>query len=388
MKRIALLLGTRPEAIKMAPVIAAIEAADDFQPVVISTGQHREMLAQVIDQFGIRIDAELAAMAPNQTLASLTARLVERIDGALAEWKPDMVVVQGDTTTVLCAALASFYRRVPIGHVEAGLRTGDVNAPFPEEANRRLTTPLVSLHFAPTETARQALLAEHVPDDRIVVSGNTVIDALSMELRRQETPTVRSQLHKEFDDLLGQDWRQRPLILVTGHRRENFGGGFDQICDALAELARRRPEVLIVYPVHLNPRVKDVVYARLGSLSNIRLIPPQPYAQFVALAAACRFILTDSGGVQEEALTLGKPVLIMRESTERPEGVAVGASVLVGTSASQILESAERLLTDRAAYEQMIPATNPYGDGQAAPRIVARIRRYFDEMSRQPENRG
>jgi UDP-N-acetylglucosamine 2-epimerase (non-hydrolysing) len=387
MKRIALLLGTRPEAIKMAPVIAAIEAADDFQAVVISTGQHREMLAQVIDQFGIRIDAELAAMAPNQTLAGLTARLVERIDGALTEWTPDMVVVQGDTTTVLCAALASFYRRIPIGHVEAGLRTGDVNTPFPEEANRRLTTPLVSLHFAPTETARQALLAEHVSDDRIVVSGNTVIDALAMELRRQESPAVRSQLHEEFDELLGQGWRQRPLILVTGHRRENFGGGFDQICDALAELARRRPEVLIVYPVHLNPRVKDVVYARLGGLTNIRLIPPQPYAQFVALAAACRFILTDSGGVQEEALTLGKPVLIMRESTERPEGVAVGAAALVGTSASLIVETAERLLTDRDAYKQMISATNPYGDGQAAPRIVARIRQYFDEMSGRPDCR-
>jgi UDP-N-acetylglucosamine 2-epimerase (non-hydrolysing) len=381
MKRIALLIGTRPEAIKMAPVIAALEAADDFQPVVISTGQHREMLDQVIDQFGIRIDAELAAMAPSQTLAELTARLVERIDGSLAEWVPDMVVVQGDTTTVLCAALASFYRHIPIGHVEAGLRTGDVNAPFPEEANRRLTTPLVSLHFAPTETARRALLAENVPDNSILVCGNTVIDALAMELRRQESPAVHSPLHEKFDALLGQEWRQRPLILVTGHRRENFGGGFDQICDALAELARRRPELLIVYPVHLNPRVKDVVYARLGNLPNIRLIPPQPYAQFVALAAACRFILTDSGGVQEEALTLGKPVLIMRESTERPEGVEAGAAVLVGTSGSHILEASERLLTDRAVYERMVLMTNPYGDGEAAPRIVARIRRFFDDRS-------
>ena len=231
------------------------------------------MLAQVIDLFGIRVDAELAAMEPNQTLAGLTARLVERIDKSLAELTPDMVLVQGDTTTVLCAALASFYRRIPIGHVEAGLRTGDIHSPFPEEANRRLTSPLVSLHFAPTETARQALLAEQISDDRILVTGNTVIDALPWNCDGKRRRAYVQQLHDEFTELLGADWRSRPFILVTGHRRENFGDGFDQICGALDELARQRPDLLIIYPVHLNPRVKDVVHARLGARENIRLDP-------------------------------------------------------------------------------------------------------------------
>jgi UDP-N-acetylglucosamine 2-epimerase (non-hydrolysing) len=376
-KRIAVFIGTRPEAIKMAPVIAALRATDDLVPVVISTGQHREMLAQVIDLFGIRVDAELAAMEPNQTLAGLTARLVERIDKSLAELSPEMVLVQGDTTTVLCAALASFYRRIPIGHVEAGLRTGDISSPFPEEANRRLTSPLVSLHFAPTETARQALLAEHIPDDRILITGNTVIDALAMELKRQQSPEVRQPLHAEFAGMLGADWQSRPIVLVTGHRRENFGGGFDQICDALDELSRQRPELLIVYPVHLNPRVKDVVHARLGARENIRLIAPQPYAQFVALMAACRLILTDSGGVQEEAPTLGKPVLVMRDATERPEGVTAGAVRLVGPRADRIVAESLRLLSDAAAYASMAQAGNPYGDGRAALRIVQRVREEF-----------
>jgi UDP-N-acetylglucosamine 2-epimerase (non-hydrolysing) len=361
----------------MAPVIAALRATAGLDPVVISTGQHREMLRQVTELFGIEVDAELAAMEPNQSLAGLTARLVERIDKTLADLAPHMVLVQGDTTTVLCAALASFYRQLPIGHVEAGLRTGNIKSPFPEEANRRLTTPLVSLHFAPTETARQALLAEQVPADRILVSGNTVIDALLIELNRQEKPEVRSQLHGEFDALLGAGWQSSPVVLVTGHRRENFGGGFEQICNALDELARQRPDVLIVYPVHLNPRVKDVVHSRLGSRKTIRLIPPQPYAQFVALAAASRIILTDSGGVQEEAPTLGKPVLVMRDTTERPEGVAAGAVKLVGPRAERIVAEALRLLTDAAEYDRMAAATNPYGDGHAAVRIAERIAEEF-----------
>jgi UDP-N-acetylglucosamine 2-epimerase (non-hydrolysing) len=376
-KRIAVFMGTRPEAIKMAPVVAALRDAEGLEPIVISTGQHREMLQQVIDLFGIKVDAELAAMEPSQSLAGLTARLVERIDRALAELTPDMVLVQGDTTTVLCAALASFYRRIPIGHIEAGLRTGTIDSPFPEEANRRLTSPLVSLHFAPTETARQALLAEQISDGRILVTGNTVIDALVMELRRQEQPSVRGTLQDEFAALLGSDWRKQPVVLVTGHRRENFGEGFEQICTALDELSRERPELLIVYPVHLNPRVKEVVHARLGDRPNIRLVPPQPYAQFVALASACRLILTDSGGVQEEAPTLGKPVLVMRDTTERPEGVAAGAVKLVGPRADRIVAESLRLLTDEAAYARMSQASNPYGDGHAAERIVARIRQEF-----------
>jgi UDP-N-acetylglucosamine 2-epimerase (non-hydrolysing) len=376
-RKIAVFIGTRPEAIKMAPVIAALNAADALEPLVISTGQHREMIKQVIDLFGIRVDVDLEAMEPGQTLAGLTARLVQRIDAALEERAPDMVLVQGDTTTVLCAALASFYRRIPIGHVEAGLRTGDINSPFPEEANRRLTSPLVSLHFAPTETARQALLAEHIPDERILVTGNTVIDALLMELQRQEAPDVRDRLHKEFASLIGPDWSSRPMVLVTGHRRENFGEGFEQICAALDELARRRPDVLLVYPVHLNPRVKEVVHARLGATENIRLIAPQPYAQFVALAAACRIILTDSGGVQEEAPTLGKPVLVMRDTTERPEGVDAGAVKLVGPRADRIVEESLRLLAGGEAYDAMARVINRYGDGQAATRIVDRIRQEF-----------
>jgi UDP-N-acetylglucosamine 2-epimerase (non-hydrolysing) len=372
-KRIAVFIGTRPEAIKMAPVIAALREAPGLQPVVISTGQHREMIQQVIDLFGIEVDADLAAMEPNQTLAGLTARLVERIDRCLEELTPDMVLVQGDTTTVLCAGLASFYRRIPIGHVEAGLRTGNMHSPFPEEANRRLVSPLAALHFAPTETARQALLAEHIPDERIVVSGNTVIDALVMELRRQEAADVRAGIDRHLAAAIGGDWSERPMVLVTGHRRENFGEGFEQICRALAELAAARPEMLIVYPVHLNPRVKEVVHARLGARENIRLIAPQSYAEFVALAAACRLILTDSGGVQEEAPTLRKPVLVMRDTTERPEGVAVGAVKLVGPNADRIVEESLRLLTDEAAYRRMTSGINPYGDGQAAPRIVRRI---------------
>jgi UDP-N-acetylglucosamine 2-epimerase (non-hydrolysing) len=375
-KRIAVFIGTRPEAIKMAPVVAALRAAEGLEPLVVNAGQHREMIQQVIDLFGIAVDADLEAMQPNQTLTGLTARVVERADAALARLAPDMVLVQGDTTTVLCAALASFYRRIPIGHVEAGLRTGNLASPFPEEANRRLVSPLVDLHFAPTETARQALLAERIPAERILVTGNTVIDALLMELRRQERPEVRGALHAALAELVGGDWLDRPLILVTGHRRENFGEGFEQICAALDELARQR-DLLIVYPVHLNPRVKEVVHARLGERENIRLIPPQPYSLFVALAAASRLILTDSGGVQEEAPTLGKPVLVMRDTTERPEGVAAGAVKLVGPHADRIVAETQRLLTDRNAYEQMARVANPYGDGAAAPRIADRVREYF-----------
>jgi UDP-N-acetylglucosamine 2-epimerase (non-hydrolysing) len=376
-RKIAVFIGTRPEAIKMAPVIAALEKSPRLEPLVISTGQHREMIDQVIRLFRIRVDAELSAMEPNQTLAGLTSRLVERIDRTLGELQPDMVLVQGDTTTVLCAALASFYRRIPIGHVEAGLRTGTIDSPFPEEANRRLTSPLVALHFAPTETARQALLAEHIADDRIFVTGNTVIDALFMEVRRQAASDVKRALQDELAHSLGDDWTEQPIILVTGHRRENFGEGFEQICTALEELSRRRPELLIVYPVHLNPKVKDVVHARLSARPNIRLIPPQPYAQFVALASVSRLILTDSGGVQEEAPSLGKPVLVMRETTERPEGVVAGAVKLVGPRSDRIVEETLRLLDDEQAYSSMAKAVNPYGDGAAASRVITCIEKHL-----------
>lgn len=362
----------------MAPVAAAIDAEPGLESLVVNAGQHREMIQQAIDLFGIRVDAELEAMTPGQTLATLTARLIDRIDQALARLSPDMVLVQGDTTTVLCAAMASFYRGIPIGHVEAGLRSGNMRAPFPEEANRRLTTPLVELHFAPTERAREALLAERVPDNRIFVTGNTVIDALLMERRRQEISAVAAELRRELDGLLGEDWNTRPMILVTGHRRENFGGGFEQICRALDELAAKMPALLIVYPVHLNPQVRDVVHAQLGRRENIRLIPPQPYAPFIALAAASKLILTDSGGVQEEAPSLGKPVLVMRDVTERPEGVAAGVVKLVGARAERIVSEATLLLTDSAEYERMARGANPYGDGKSAPRIARAVREFLE----------
>ena len=377
-RRIAVFMGTRPEAIKMAPIIAALEAADGLEPLVINSGQHLEMIQQVIDLFGVSVDHELQVMRANQSLAGLTSRLIEKIDKVLTEERPDMVLVQGDTTTVLSAALASFYQRIPIGHVEAGLRTGNMRSPFPEEANRRLVSPLVDLHFAPTEASRQSLLDEKICGESISVTGNTVVDALFMELKRQEAPAVQQQLREKLAQLIGQDWLERPSILVTGHRRENLGDGFEQICSALAELSQRFPETLIVYPVHLNPNVLKVVHKRLGDIENIRLIEPQPYAEFVTLAKSCRLILTDSGGVQEEAPSLGKPVLVMRDTTERPEGVEAGTVKLVGAQAERIVTEASLLLSDEAAYQAMASVANPYGDGQASERIVRQIAQFFE----------
>jgi UDP-N-acetylglucosamine 2-epimerase (non-hydrolysing) len=317
-------------------------------------------------------------MRPNQTLAGLTARLLKGIDGWLESAMPAMALVQGDTTTVLAASLACFYRRIPIGHVEAGLRTGNMRSPFPEEANRRLAASLVTLHFAPTEGARAALLREGIPDDIISVTGNTVIDALQIEIANQAgDATLRARISYELSQLLGADWEQAPMILITGHRRENFGDGIEQICQAIAILAGRFPKHSFVYPVHLNPSVLGHVQGLLGGLPNVRLIPPQGYRNFVALLARCRLVLTDSGGIQEEAPALGKPVLVMRETTERPEGVAAGTAMLTGPNAQVIVEHATRLLGDEAAYRRMATAKNPYGDGHAAERIVERIRRYM-----------
>jgi UDP-N-acetylglucosamine 2-epimerase (non-hydrolysing) len=377
-KNILVFMGTRPEAIKLAPVVAALRNTGDFACTVVATGQHKEMFQQVIDRFGITVDAELDVMRPNQTLAELTARLMTSIDGWLETSRPDMALVQGDTTTVLVAALACFYRRIPIGHVEAGLRTGNIWSPFPEEANRRLATPLVTLHFAPTESAREALLRESVPDASIAVTGNTVIDALFMEVAAQDgDAAMREAIGAELSGLLGWRWPDHPYVLITGHRREHFGKGFDEICEAIAGLARAFHDYRFVYPVHLNPNVKNHVSRLLGDLPNVKLIPPQGYMQFVALMSQCRLVLTDSGGVQEEAPGLGKPVLVMRDTTERPEGVAVGTALLTGPSAANIVAHATRLLTDQSAYDQMASARNPYGDGHAAERIVQRIRQHF-----------
>ncbi|WP_425396262.1 non-hydrolyzing UDP-N-acetylglucosamine 2-epimerase [Aeoliella sp.] len=370
--RIAVLMGTRPEAIKMAPVIRAIERHPKLDAWVVNTGQHRELIDQVIGLFELPVHRKLDVMQANQTLASLTARLMERIDEMLLADQPDMVLVQGDTTTVLCGALASFYRGIPVGHVEAGLRTGNLAAPFPEEGNRRLTTPLVSLHFAPTTTSKQHLLAEHVPAGDIVVTGNTVIDALEWEVERQQQDATQA-IERKLAAIVGDQVLTRPFVLVTGHRRENFGGGFDQICSALKTLAERFADHLFVYPVHLNPNVKQVVHRELAETPNIRLIDPQPYREFVALLVRCRLVLTDSGGVQEEAPSLGKPVLVMRDTTERPEGVEAGTVKLVGPHEQAIVDEVSRLLSDEAAYRSMAEVANPYGDGHAAARIVEAI---------------
>jgi UDP-N-acetylglucosamine 2-epimerase (non-hydrolysing) len=381
MKTIAVFLGTRPEGIKMAPVIAALEAARDLRPVVISTGQHHEMLEQVIDVFGFRVDHDLAVMEPNQTLAGLTARLLTEIDGVLDRVHPDMALVQGDTTTVLAAALACFYRKIPIGHVEAGLRTGNIWSPFPEEVNRRLASPLVTLHFAPTSTARDNLVREGIDAGCILVTGNTVIDALQLEVARQRDPDVEVRIDRELSRAVGNDWDTRPFVLITGHRRESFGAGFEQICRAVAELAETFPDHRFVYPVHLNPQVQRPVHARLARHPNVVLTEPRSYRTFVALLRHCRVVLTDSGGVQEEAPGLGKPVLVMRDTTERPEGVEAGTVRLVGPHAERIVAGVRELLTDRSAYDAMARAKNPYGDGRAAGRIVERIASHLAERA-------
>ncbi len=370
MKKVAIFMGTRPEGIKMAPVVKAVEATDGLEPLVISTGQHKEMLQQVVDLFEINVDHDLEVMQPNQTLPSLTARLITRIDAILEETKPDFALVQGDTTTVFTAALCCFYRGIPVGHVEAGLRTGNMRSPFPEEANRKLACPLVSLHFPPTENSQKNLLKELVESSTITVTGNTVIDALHLEITRQKIAGNQEPLKEKLIGLIGEDFTSRPYVLVTGHRRENFGGGFEEICGALSSLAESHPDYLFVYPVHLNPKVQKPVYETLGKFDNIKLIPPQPYSEFVMLMNFSRIVLTDSGGVQEEAPSLGKPVLVMRDTTERPEGVDAGTVRLVGADAEKIIASVNELITDESAYQSMAQAKNPYGDGKAAQRIA------------------
>jgi UDP-N-acetylglucosamine 2-epimerase (non-hydrolysing) len=372
--KITVILGTRPEAIKLAPVILALRRTPGVESRLCVTGQHRHMLDQVLTAFDIKPDVDLSLMEPNQTLARLTGRAIEAIDCFLAVEKPDMVLVQGDTTTVFCAALAAFYQRVPIGHVEAGLRTGNLQAPWPEEANRVLTTRLAALHFAPTETSRDNLLREGVPPTHIHVTGNTVIDALLLA-----TDQVRANppIIPDLPDFLqpGTAAQEGPkMVLVTGHRRENFGGGFESICQSIASLARDFPLVHFVYPVHLNPNVKEPVERILGAAnrtsSNIHLIPPQSYLPFIGLMSRSYVILTDSGGVQEEAPSLGKPVLVMRETTERPEAVEAGTVRLVGTDQRKIVEGVSQLLSNQEVYGTMSRAHNPYGDGEASARIV------------------
>ena len=377
MKKIAVFMGTRPEGIKMAPVVKAIEATDGLQPIVVSTGQHKEMLQQVVELFEINVDHDLEVMQPNQTLPSLTARLITRIDDLLDKAQPDMALVQGDTTTVFTAALCCFYRGIPIGHVEAGLRTGNMRSPFPEEANRKLACPLVSLHFPPTENSKNNLMQEHIDSSIIHVTGNTVIDALHLEIARQESEENLEPIKAKLTEVIGEDFTNRNYVLVTGHRRENFGGGFDEICKALSTLAKAHPEWLFIYPVHLNPKVQKPVYDTLGEYKNIKLIPPQPYSEFVTLINNSKIVLTDSGGVQEEAPSLGKPVLVMRDTTERPEGVEAGTVKLVGAVAENIISNVDELINNESAYENMAQAKNPYGDGQAGMRIADAVKAFL-----------
>ena len=373
MKKISVIFGTRPEAIKLCPVVLALKADPAFDCKVCVTGQHREMLQQVLDVFDVVPDEDLKLMQPNQTLAGLTARVLTSLDDYLAKEKPDVVMVQGDTTTVLAGALAAFYHHIPVAHVEAGLRTWNMESPWPEEANRQLTTRLATWHFCPTENNRQNLLKEGVPAENIYVTGNTVIDALHMarEMVVKNPPKIEGIPAEWFES--ENDPR---MVLITGHRRENFGEGFEHICAAIKKLAEEFPETHFVYPVHLNPNVREPVNRILGGHcgANVHLIEPQSYLPFVALMNRAHLILTDSGGVQEEAPSLGKPVLVMRDTTERPEAVTAGAVKLVGTDAADIYSGAKELLVSQKSYEKMARSLNPYGDGQAVRRIVDILR--------------
>ena len=366
-KKISVIFGTRPEAIKLCPVVNALRQDKAFECDVCVTGQHREMLYQVLDVFGVVPDRDLALMRPNQTLGGLTSRAIAAIDEYLAEKKPDVVMVQGDTTTVFAGALAAFYHHIPVAHVEAGLRTWNMDSPWPEEANRVLTTRLAKWHFCPTDNNKANLLKEGVPEKDIYVTGNTVIDALM--LARAKVRELLPVVEGLPSELMSSDAR---MVLITGHRRENFGDGFEHICTAIANLAKRFPEVHFVYPVHLNPNVREPVGRILGAHcgKNVHLIEPQAYLPFVALMDRSYLILTDSGGVQEEAPSLGKPVLVMRDTTERPEAVTAGTVKIVGTGREAIEQEATLLLTDEGEYRKMSMSINPYGDGKAVGRIL------------------
>ncbi len=375
-KTISIIFGTRPEAIKLCPVVLALRDHPTLQAHVCVTAQHRQMLDQVLEVFGVVPDADLDLMQPGQTLGGFTSRAIAAVDGYLGEHKPDMVLVQGDTTTVLSAALAAFYHHIPVGHVEAGLRTGNLESPWPEEANRVLTSRITALHFAPTESNRQNLLREGVSDARIFVTGNTVIDALLMAVERVRAhPADIPDLPARTDTA----WWARPMVLITGHRRESFGRGFEDLCHAIATLARQHPQSVFVYPVHLNPNVREPVnrILRAPGLDNIRLIEPLSYLPFVGLMDHAALLLTDSGGVQEEAPSLHKPVLVMRDTTERPEAVESGAVQLVGTDPDRIITAANAILDHPERPWPHIP--NPYGDGQATSRIIAACDRFFTQ---------
>jgi UDP-N-acetylglucosamine 2-epimerase (non-hydrolysing) len=370
-KKILIIFGTRPEAIKLAPVIKELQKFPErFKTAVCVTAQHRQMLDQVLRIFGIRPDHDLNIMNSGQTLHDVTTKGLLGVKKVIEKERPDLVMVQGDTTTTFAASLAAFYAKIPVAHVEAGLRTYDKFQPYPEEINRRLTTQIADIHLAPTEQSRQNLLTEGIDRKKIFVTGNTVIDALLMVEKKQQTADEREKWARYFEDRFGLSFnRKKKMVLVTGHRRENFGEGFKNICRAIKTVAGN-DGVDVVYPVHLNPNVQKPVRSVLGGVRNVHLVEPLDYEPFVYLMTKSYIILTDSGGIQEEAPSLGKPVLVMRETTERPEAVEAGTVRLVGTDTDKIVKEAERLFKNKVHYTRMATVLNPYGDGKAAGRIV------------------
>ena len=375
MKKILLVFGTRPEAIKMAPLVKALQKdTEHFETRVCVTAQHRQMLDQVLEVFGITPEYDLNIMAPNQDLYDITAKVLLGLREVLKDFRPDTVLVHGDTTTSMAASLAAFYMQIPVGHVEAGLRTYNMLSPWPEEMNRQVTDRICTYYFAPTEQSKVNLLQENIDAKKIFITGNTVIDALLMAVDIISTTAgVKEKMAKELQEK-GYTVGDREYILVTGHRRENFGDGFLHICKAIKELAALHPEMDIVYPVHLNPNVQKTVYELLSGLSNVYLISPLDYLPFIYAMQHSTLLLTDSGGVQEEAPSLGKPVLVMRDTTERPEAVEAGTVKLVGTNAEAIVSNVTALLLDKEMYKRMSETHNPYGDGQACERIIAALR--------------
>ena len=376
-KKVMMVFGTRPEAIKMAPLYHALKALPDtFETMLCVTAQHRQMLDQVLKVFEITPDIDLNLMKPGQDLFDVTTSVLMGMRDVLRQHKPDALLVHGDTSTTLATAMAGFYLDVPVGHVEAGLRTHDLQAPFPEEFNRQVASKVTRWHFAPTEFSRKNLLAERVPEASITVTGNTVIDALFWVLGRIDADTQRRGAITHFlNEQLSFDWQHQRFVLMTGHRRENFGDGFLQICHALKDLASHYPAVQFVYPVHLNPNVQQPVNAILAALPNVHLIAPLDYEPFVYLLKHSHIVLTDSGGIQEEAPSLGKPVLVMRDVTERPEAIEAGTVRLVGADHDRIVANVAELLDNEASYADMSRAHNPYGDGKACERIIAVLRR-------------
>jgi UDP-N-acetylglucosamine 2-epimerase (non-hydrolysing) len=387
-KKVFIVFGTRPEAIKLAPVIKRLKArGSNLEPVVCVTAQHREMLDQALGLFRIEPDHDLDLMKKGQTLFDLTSEGLKKIRGVLEKEKPDLVLVQGDTTTTFVASLAAYYLKIGLAHLEAGLRTADKYSPFPEEMNRKLTDCLADLYFAHTVRARDQLIGEGVPPWIIFVTGNTVVDALLMTLEGQKNKEFQKKIERRFEEKYGISFENQKTILITGHRRESFGKDFESICAGLKAIAKSRADVQLIYPVHLNPNVQKPVRRVLGATGNVHLIEPLDYSSFVWLMNRSYLILTDSGGIQEEAPSLGKPILVMRKTTERTEGIEAGTARLVGTDSKNIFEEAMKLICDKAKYEKMTKTANPYGDGKASERIYEIL---FDRLSKpaKPSRRG